>query len=960
MRQGDRFPRIGSSVRTLFIASWCPDAVTTPLTCPRPPEPGEAPPFPVLASVAPVVASVAIWAITRSPFALVFALLGPVVAVASLGDARRLLRRRRREEQSRFDRELAVARIAVDRAHEREREGLRLRAPTAGDLVARQHRDPERWMGGLGREVPVTLGLGATASDIVFDAEPLATPEGQAERALQRLRSRAATLTDAPVVVDGRLGIGVCGPAPKAVAAAAAILIQFARTLPPDGVELRAPARLPRGLDWVTVLPHWVATASAEIALATGAAARFDFTARSGAGERVFVAVAEEERDLPGDCRVIVRLDGAGRAELFRHPTEAGEPLRPGFASTRQATVFAETLASAAGSATDRTDDDTAVLPPRVDFSSLPQDASSGAASLAACLGVGPGGPETLDLVADGPHAVVGGTTGSGKSELLVTWVLAIAATHGPDAVTFLLVDFKGGAAFAPLRGLPHVVGTVTDLDDPAAARALESLTAELRHREAYLADRGARSIQELAVGHGLARLVIVVDEFAALTSGFPALHELFADLASRGRSLGVHLILCTQRPAGSVRDAVLANCTLRVSLRVNNRADSVAVIGAPDAAELPRNPAGRAFISCGEGPRLVQLALAGAPDADRIARRWHPAPPVRRPWLDPLPARLEPGDVPASDGPGLVFGLVDRPERQAQEPASYVPAEHGHLLVTGGRGSGKSGTLAAIAAATPRARWVPTSVEGSWDVVTACLEEVRSGPCGAVLLLDDVDVLLGRYPSDHRAAFVDALAALHREGPASGVHVVTSSSAITPLTGLCETKLVLRMPDRHDHAATGSPAGYDPALPPGGGFWFGSRVQVVLVPSAAHPQAPPMADLLRPGPEGLAVVSSSPGAVASRLGELGQVHRLGDAPAVGTVEAARPRGILLGDPDDWTASWTLLAALRPRVPILFHACSITEYRTLSRRRELPPPLAAPQNTGWLLHPDGRVERVRI
>lgn len=937
--------------------------MSTPVALPRPPEQGEAPPFPVFASAAPVVASVAIWAVTQSPFALVFALLGPVVAVASLADARRLRRRRGRDEHSRFERELAAARLAIDLAHEWERDGLRHRAPAAGDLVVRLHRDPERWKGRLDQEVPVVLGLGTVTSDLAPDTVPLATSGGQVDHELQELRSRAAVLENAPVVVDGGLGIGLCGPAAKTLAAAAAILIQLARALPPDAVAMHPPAPLPPGLEWVAILPHCAPEAPVITAVTNTMLSRFDFVGRSGGGERLCVAVAENERDLPSDCRVVVRLDGAGRAELLRHPLGTSTDLRPGFVSARQAGMLAEALVAAAGRQAGGVRVDAEALPARVDFASLPQGAGGGAFSLAACLGVGPHGPETLDLVADGPHAVVGGTTGSGKSELLVTWVLAIAAANGPDAVNFLLVDFKGGAAFAPLRGLPHVVGTVTDLDESAATRALESLTAELRHREAFLADHGARSIQELAAGHALARLVIVVDEFAALTSSFPALHDLFADLASRGRSLGVHLILCTQRPAGSVRDAVLANCTLRVSLRVNNRADSVAVIGEPAAAELPRHPAGRAIVVRGEGATLVQLALAGEADAARITRRWNPAPPVRRPWLDPLPARLRPDDLPATQGPGLVFGLVDRPERQAQEPARYRPDEHGHLLIVGGRGSGKSGALAAVAAAAPWARWVPSSVEGSWDVVTGALEEVRSGPRDAMLLLiDDVDVLLGRYPSEHRAAFVDALAALHREGPGAGVHVVTSSSsAIAPLTGLCETKLVLRMPDRQEHAAaSGSSAGFDPALPPGGGSWFGARVQVVLVPPAAHPEARPTTDLAALGLAELAVVSSAPSAIVARLGELGPVRNLGLTPAAGTVQAEGPRGILLGDPDDWNASWALLAALRPRVPILFHACSTAEYRTLSRQRDLPPPITAPRDNGWLLHPDGRVERVRL
>ncbi|MFW8745594.1 FtsK/SpoIIIE domain-containing protein, partial [Mesorhizobium japonicum] len=177
---------------------------------------------------------------------------------------------------------------------------------------------------------------------------------------------------------------------------------------------------------------------------------------------------------------------------------------------------------------------------------------------LAAPIGRDADGPVIVDLVADGPHALVGGTTGSGKSELLVSWVLAMAHGRRPDEVAFLLVDFKGGAAFAPLAGLPHVVGILSDLDARLTRRAIESLRAELLRRERLLADAGVRSIDELPSG-ALARLVVVVDEFAAVVSGQPELHDVFADLAARGRSLGLHLVLCTQRPAGVVRDGVLA-----------------------------------------------------------------------------------------------------------------------------------------------------------------------------------------------------------------------------------------------------------------------------------------------------------------------------------------------------------------------------------------------------------------
>ena len=122
--------------------------------------------------------------------------------------------------------------------------------------------------------------------------------------------------------------------------------------------------------------------------------------------------------------------------------------------------------------------------------------------------------PCLVDLVGQGPHALVAGTTRSGKSELLVTWITALARCYPASEVTFLLVDFKGGAAFTPLRAMAHVLGTLTDLDARIAGRAVSSLSAELRRRERVLAEHGVRSIEELPAGV-LARLVVVVDEFA-------------------------------------------------------------------------------------------------------------------------------------------------------------------------------------------------------------------------------------------------------------------------------------------------------------------------------------------------------------------------------------------------------------------------------------------------------------
>src|SRR5690606_28875586 len=198
-----------------------------------------------------------------------------------------------------------------------------------------------------------------------------------------------------------------------------------------------------------------------------------------------------------------------------------------------------------------------------------------------------------IDLAKDGPHALVAGTTGSGKSEFLQTLVVSLALANRPDAMNFVLVDYKGGSAFADCARLPHTVGMVTNLDARETERALASLDAELKRRERVLRDDiGAKDVDaawekdaDAAARLGLARLMIVVDEFAELKTELPDFINGLVRIARVGRSLGVNLVLATQRPSGVVTPEMQSNINLRIALRVTDRADSSDIIGVPDAA---------------------------------------------------------------------------------------------------------------------------------------------------------------------------------------------------------------------------------------------------------------------------------------------------------------------------------------------------------------------------------------
>ena len=267
-----------------------------------------------------------------------------------------------------------------------------------------------------------------------------------------------------------------------------------------------------------------------------------------------------------------------------------------------------------------------------------------------------------IDFVADGPHGLVGGTTGAGKSELLRTLVAGLAASVDPDHLTFVLVDFKGGSAFDECARLPHTVGMVTDLDQHLAERALRCLEAELRHRERVLRDAGAVDLPDYlrkGLPEPLPRLLVIIDEFATLKAELPEFIDALVGVAQRGRSLGVHLLLATQRPQGAISDNIRANTNLRIALRVQEPTDSTDVIDVPDAAGIPRTAPGRAYVRLGPGEVVaIQTALSTGSRQEAALAPVDVAPfvygPAPRPASSPPPPGLgapPPGGLADADG---------------------------------------------------------------------------------------------------------------------------------------------------------------------------------------------------------------------------------------------------------------------------------------------------------------------
>ncbi len=602
--------------------------------------------------------------------------------------------------------------------------------------------------------------------------------------------------------------LGVAGPRARVLEVARAILLQLAVTHSPRDLELAVLCGDGAAADWAWArwLPHLRrpgdacaprAPARVEVAdllgLLDARSAQARAHARPSSGRPSVVVVLDDPRGLrglPGVARLLAEGPAVGllticlAAQLGELPAEcgataavhgesgtrlevrvAGADVVPSARAGLVGAARAESVARALAPLRDATPAlDGAALPGELrllDLLELP-DPSGPVGELATALagrwakaagrpralvGVGPEGPVTIDLVQDGPHGLVAGTTGSGKSEFLQTLVAALAAAHPPDELGFLLVDYKGGAAFAECSELPHTLGTVTDLDARLTARALRSMEAELRRRERHLATARCADLAAYVAagrpGGALGRLLVVVDEFAALAAELPEFVDGLVDVARRGRSLGVHLVLATQRPAGVVTAEMRANTALRIALRVTDPDSSRDVVDCPDAAAIPAGVPGRGYLRTAAGPATpFQTARVGGPGAapravgvtvapwawaaPHLAPAAEPSPnragsdlaalavaareaataagtvPPSPPWLPPLPTLVASADlVPGPET--LAFGLLDLPARQSYGVLSLDLADGGHWAVVGGPRTGRSTALRTLAAQAAR-----------------------------------------------------------------------------------------------------------------------------------------------------------------------------------------------------------------------------------------------------------------
>ncbi len=373
----------------------------------------------------------------------------------------------------------------------------------------------------------------------------------------------------------------------------------------------------------------------------------------------------------------------------------------------------------------------------------------------------------------DGPHGLIVGATGSGKSELLRTLLMAAAHQNRPQELTFLMVDFKGGAALAKLAALPHTVGLLTNLtaDLHGVDRLCAALRAEVRRRQSILQrahvddiESYARACSPGSAPAPLPRLLVVVDEYAELIEQSPDVLDILTSVARLGRSLGIHLLLCSQRLDDGRLRGLEAHLRYRVCLRTFTASESIAVLGSAVAAGLPPAPGWGYLSRDGELTRL-RVALVDDPSAAVATMTRLDTEGARPVCLPPLPETLSLDRLPTAPsrpaGPCAAIGLCDRPDLGQQPSLTYDLTSSGHLAVVGAPCSGRSTLLTTLVAALAVA--VPVR-ELAIHVVSPA-----GGPLAAVAGLPHVGTVAASHELASRVIRTVAESVVERRAPQGG-----------------------------------------------------------------------------------------------------------------------------------------------------------------------------------------------
>jgi S-DNA-T family DNA segregation ATPase FtsK/SpoIIIE len=774
-----------------------------PLT---PPSHRDVPPagkFSYISVLAPLVMAAAMVVILRDLRFAMFALLSPVMAVGMWFEQKRRHARGLKEEDQRFALALEEFEQQIGTAAVAESARLHRMIPDPATVVRRASL-PATSLWQRRADSRDFLALHAGTGDVPWQPEVDRTGSRLDAKVKDSLTS--ARLPAAPVLVDLTDAgvVGIVGPREGALALARSLLAQAAVHVGPADLTVGVFCDAGRAdeWEWASWLPHTRQAGSStgerwmsmhrETSLAMLRALKdsvqelptpamlvvldsevltegrdsparallgmgrsepgIHVTPQRRASRVAGIVIATSEEQLPATCTTIIRVGADAAATVDQPETRsrvedvilAGLDQEEALRCAMSLAHFDDPELSVPG----------ASLPSLVRLPALlgydrPDAATirrlwQAPTGVSAPIGAGESGPLTLDLVKDGPHGLVGGTTGSGKSEFLRSLVAGLAARNDPTRLNFILIDFKGGAAFKACERLPHTIGTISNLDEQLADRALRSLEAEMERRQRVFAGAG-EGVDNLDAYlatnpvEPMPRLLLVIDEFAMLAKDFPDVLKALVSVGAVGRTLGVHMILATQRPAGVVSEDILANTNLRVALRVQSRDDSNNVIGVPAASAIGRAQMGRAFVKLGQDDitpvqtALVtgQAQLGGATvDVRGIRQFGVPLPAVAAP---------RPADVDENDLDLLIDAVIEaNAEAGYARPRQVWPEALGERVELDGflpqlDAAAPAATPSAVTDLEPQPLPVVGAVRGSSVLVSVVDEPAlqRQSPAG-------------------------------------------------------------------------------------------------------------------------------------------------------------------------------------------------------------------------------------
>ncbi|MEU8585667.1 FtsK/SpoIIIE domain-containing protein [Streptomyces sp. NPDC048664] len=828
--------------------------------------------FQLIASLTPLVLGVAMYLMTKQTYTLLFCLMSPVMMMGEWFSHNREGKKKHRTSMKEYKVQKAEYDEELSRLTAADQRARRSAYPDAASLLLFA-TGPRRRLWERRLTDPDALVLRVGVASLTANIELVASSHRTADE--EPPKPPLVHDVPVPLPFTELGVVGLAGARPQALASAQWFTTQAALLHSPRDLQMVLFSSAPDAAsawDWVRWLPHVAPQQGQDCVALVGADSetvgrrvaellaelnrRKEAASPMGAGARLrpdphvlmvldgarllrrvpgvpqllqegplhgmfALCVDEDERLLPEECRAAVcwPLGSTDRVVLRGAGLDALGEVLADQVSHSWCELVARSLAPIRDVSRDDADSALPSAARLLNLLQMPDPTGgdiervwrAGGATTRFPVGVGAEGTFFLDLRMDGPHGLVAGTTGAGKSELLQTLITSLAVHNRPDALNFVLIDYKGGAAFQDCSRLPHTVGMVSDLDAHLTERALASLGAELRRREEILLAAGAKDIEDYTDTRRLRpelepmpRLVLIIDEFASLVAELPDFVAGLVDIARRGRSLGVHLILATQRPAGVVSQDIRANTNLRIALRVTNRDESADVIDAPDAGGIAKSTPGRMYVRSGANALVaVQSAriggrrpgLSSRPAVGLLPLPWtsvgRPLPKQsddgddgtmvtdlavlvdaisagsrsmgfgepHKPWLPPLPEAVavadlpRPAPAPHGDVPPAAFGVIDVPSRQARSPLTLDLVSGEHLLIVGGPRSGRSTTLRTVAASLATTA-APSDVHlyGIDCGANILLPLTRLPHCGAVITRDETERLvrlLGRLQGE-------------------------------------------------------------------------------------------------------------------------------------------------------------------------------------------------------------------